>query len=364
MPQKRPTENTESSKTLLEFNVEQLIQFILKISQFSSESDNLKMNFNQYFKNFVESYTADPSLRDKLYKIPYIRPDLDPDSKKMLTMQAYNSAIIQFILNELFDQEHAQFFKIKELEQSETIIQQLLNKSKEEAETQIDLETYKQNLVTQQNQMENMAMLAISLSLKERITFLEKHQLELFNEISESIYTTLKNQGAFNNLKDVNGNLVILSEQTQRNIVNNITKDYINGLVDYQIKHQAISLDEPQNLKNAQALPPRLYAYQSNANNLFEKFHNNTHAEKLIRKGISNNISSNIAQNSPEMQMLVRDVQNELKNNKKPIINMASIQVEIMQNQAILKNINDIKSDIRIGSAEFKAEQNRFKRKR
>lgn len=342
---------------LLELDVNQLIELIGAISKFGCETNKIKVDFADY----VNTHSFDEPVRTQLRKIPaIIRSNLDPDAK-MLAMQKYSTAVIQLILHDLIDQEHARFFKLKESEQADVIIQQLLDKSKEEATSQNDLESYKQNLVTQQNQMEHMAMLAIALSLKERVTFLEKHQIELFNEVSEKMYEALKRNGAFENLKDVNGNKVILTEQTQRNIVNHITEDFIDGFVEFSIQKQMIPLSDPQNLNNAQALHSvRLHAYEDNANNLFEEYHR--HIENQMPTKIQNAFqNTNIIFNKSELGALRSNFQNEIKNNRESIIEMASERREIMQAKSILKNMKDMDPSFDTTIVQSIEKKNRFR---
>jgi hypothetical protein len=279
-------------------------------------------------------------------------------------MQFYIAAIIKLILDDLIDQQHAQFFKIKALEKAEAMVQNFLKGNSLDAQQKRNMEAYRQSVLAHQQYMELMAILAISLSLQEKISVLEKHKIKIFTEISEKIQVALKDTFDNLDLKDIHGNTVILNAQQRKNIVDSLIKDYIDDFTDYCIKNNTIPADRQQKLKNSGF--PGLQGHQDKNNNSFEKFYNQHH-ENMINKFSSNikiiikdNNVSNTSNNSKKINFLAKEFKKELKNQQIDINEAAKIGFQIKNKKYALNSGTEIENNLNLKNNERKNEINIF----
>jgi len=337
---------------------QELTDFMLAATKFGCDPHKIKMSFSDYFKNFVDSYTANPSVREKLYRIPYIiRPNLDPHEKKMLNMQLYYSAIMRCILNDIIEQKHADFFKQQALEKTQSVSKHALHKKQEHAFMEIELEDYRHNLEAQHKKIDDLTTDALALSIQDKIQFLEQEHTKIFESLSDELYTSLKENGVFDKLKDIHGNAIALSDTDQRVILNDITSDYINQLVDYHIQNQAMAFYQPapeNELKNGGAF---IHSYHNNADNLMGNFHH-AHGRSVIKNSIENKLAHNIGHSACEK--IADHIHNELQNKKTAIREITSNRMQIRQHEIALMHITASKNTIDLEKQHLKDRKNRF----
>lgn len=266
-------------------SADQLIQFINFISAtaaLGSETNKIPMGFQSYFNKFVEKHVSDPKLREQLRKIPAdIQPELDPEGNKKIRLQVYRAAIIRLILNELTQHHTEQFFMSKKIEDNEARLKTLLKELRIEEGDRIAAQDYVKAMMAQNRELELMAVVALSLSMREinnRIDFLEKSRYKIFNAFVDEFYTSLEEGDTFNvlnDIKDRQGNTVFSDKTEQKAMISSVLVRYTNDFVDYCSQQNSIPFNEASGNHHTKLLiqEPSLPAYHYQNNDLFEKFH-------------------------------------------------------------------------------------------
>lgn len=335
-------------------SVEQRIQFILAISQLGTTTEKMKRSFSEYFNELVEEHIVDPAFRNRLKNIPTtIRSDLDPDGKQVISMQAYRSAVVKCILDDLIDNQNEKFFTEKHQKETEENFNALLEAIRAEEDTKLRLQAYIKNLIEQNNQIELMA-LAISLSMRYRIQALQEEQTKLLGKISSEIYKDLRNDNEFNSLleqlKDSEGNPIILSEALWQEIISLSIKQYTEECADFCLYNNRIPPDEVVNNQAPVAAGlPGLNRHKAQENNLFTNFNSQrpNRFSSLLQEALgSKNI--NIEHESPEMSAIGEKIRNKAEKSK-DLMELVNINVAI---KSISSNANVISNNIQMDYAE------------
>lgn len=266
-------------------SADQLVQFVNFISAtaaLGAETTKIQMGFQSYFNRFVEKNITDPVLREYLRKIPAdIRIELDPEGNKKISLEIYQAAIVQLLLNQLIQHQTKQLFMKKKIEDNEARLKVILKKMRLEKEDRIAAQDYVKVIMEQNRVLELMAAVAFSLSMRKmdnRIDSLEKSQYKIFNELVEEFHKTLEAGEEFKSLTDSQGNTVFKDKASKKDMLSSVLTQYTDDFVDYCSQQNAIPFEDRFFENGAQRITPDLglTAYQQRNNDLFERFHHET----------------------------------------------------------------------------------------
>lgn len=331
-------------------NADQLIELIRLIGilpKLGTETTRIKMGFKEYFQAFVSKHISSPLLREKLRQIPVmIQPAVDVEGNKKLTFEIYRSAVLNFILNELIQEQHQLFFNSEKLAEAEALLQRTIKELRNKQEDEVDVEAYIRAIEAQNHEMELMVVLALSLSLREmenKIGILERDHAILWGELFEAFHKDLGSEEMFNNLKDIHGNAVIVNETERKEIINSILQNYTDNFAEFCTINNAVPINNPPHMQ-AQAAQPRnvnrLHAFNNQNNELFERYHQenqNRFQQQLSSRLRERNI--HVDHSAPQVEFLGQRMHTRAIEERRRITKAASMQMELSNSRSDKANM-------------------------